>query len=501
VRREGGEGAGFAAAFLVFASPLIGVDGTSALIDVAVAAIAFTLFRALELWDEQRSLRLLVAAGVLAGFAFSAKYTAFLAIPYAAGFVLWRSRRFGWALAVAAVAVVVVSPWLIKNWLWFANPLAPFFNRYFPNPYVSASFEREYRSSQAALPGGTNVPMQLTTWGSLGGLFGPVFLLAPLALLRWRLLIPAAVFGAGFLWNPGARFLIPALPFLASAMVLAQPRIWLALIGLHGVLSWPTVVRRYCHADAWRLDKVTYREALRIKPEEGFLESNLPQYGVARMLDRVTPSDAVIYTQVPIPEAYTTRKVLVGYQSTANIVSRRVWFTGFVPEHAPVWRARFRFPERSADALRLTGTGTVHEVRAFLHGQELPRDGWRGPAAVLDGRPVSLWMPGDRLEVSPPQAVRLDEVLIESAPDAPGARPVLELHDGSWQRVAQPEFDQAPPPDNLRRQAAEELHRRGIDYLLVFDDEFGADDLRTHAAGWGITEVAHSKGARLYKLP
>ena len=77
------------------------------------------------------------------------------------------------------------------------------------------------------------------------------------------------------------------------------------------ILSWPTVVRRYCHADAWRLDKVTYREALRIKPEEGFLESNLPLYGATRMLDRATPADAVIFTEVPIPDAYTSRDVRV----------------------------------------------------------------------------------------------------------------------------------------------------------------------------------------------
>ena len=45
-RRQGREVAGIGAALLVFASPLIGADGTSAYVDVAVAAIAFTLFQA-----------------------------------------------------------------------------------------------------------------------------------------------------------------------------------------------------------------------------------------------------------------------------------------------------------------------------------------------------------------------------------------------------------------------------------------------------------------------
>ena len=50
-----------------------------------------------------------------------------------------------------------------------------------------------------------------------------------------------------------------------------------------------------------------YREALRIKPEEGFLESNLPLYGATRMVERLTPPGSTIFTFTPIPEAYTSR--------------------------------------------------------------------------------------------------------------------------------------------------------------------------------------------------
>ena len=65
--------AGICAAAMVFVSPVVGVDGTSAYNDVAVAAIAFTLFHVLDLWDGSRNPRLLVAAGLLSGFAFAAK--------------------------------------------------------------------------------------------------------------------------------------------------------------------------------------------------------------------------------------------------------------------------------------------------------------------------------------------------------------------------------------------------------------------------------------------
>ena len=77
--------AGAVGALLVFASPIVGVDGTSAYNDVATAAIAFALFYLLQRWSEERSTRLLVTIGLVAGFAYAAKYTAWLAVPYCLG--------------------------------------------------------------------------------------------------------------------------------------------------------------------------------------------------------------------------------------------------------------------------------------------------------------------------------------------------------------------------------------------------------------------------------
>jgi hypothetical protein len=533
-KRRGFPLAGVCASALVFVSPAVGVDGTSAYNDVAVAAIAFTLFHVLELWNESRSGRLLVAAGLLAGFAYGAKYTAFLAVPYAIGFVLWRARRLGSGAVVAACAVVGVLPWMLKNYLWFRNPLAPLFNHLFPNPYITPSFEAEYRHTlvQYSLHSRWEIPLQVTTYGSLAGLLGPVFLLAPLGLLalRWpegrRLLLAAAVFGATYFTNISTRFLIPALPFVALAMclVLARaPQVAVAVVVAHGVLSWPSMVRLYARPDAWHLVKVPYREALRIKPEEGFLESNLPYYGATRMIERATPTGSTVFTQIPIPEAYTARNIRVAYQSASGIVSRRVLFSGFVPDHAPVRRLRFAFPPREAGGIRLVqmeigaGTWTIHEVRAFDGARELPRSAWRATAkpspwgieAAMDGRVTSFWncgetlRPGQYVQFEFPGKERIDAVQIETAPDQP-AGIALEIRDagGVWTRVAGgPDVEEVTPPADLRQAAASELKRRGIDYLLLFDNEFGADDLRSRASRWNIRQVAEYKGARLYKLP
>src|SRR5262249_25341372 len=157
---------------LVFTSPLMGVDGTSAYNDVALAAIAFTLFQLLQIWERRREARLVIAIGLVAGFAIATKYTGWLAVPYALGFIVWKSERetrLRNCVCVAFAASCVLGPWLVRNWIWFHNPLAPFFNGIFPNPYVMVSFEKVYRRMLAHydLSSLWQIPMEVTTYGTL----------------------------------------------------------------------------------------------------------------------------------------------------------------------------------------------------------------------------------------------------------------------------------------------------------------------------------------------
>ena len=542
-RRAGFPAAGAAACLLVFASPLVGVDATSAYNDVAVAAIAFTLFALLERWREQEqpSPRLLIAAGLVAGFGYAAKYTAWPGLVYVCAVPLFAGRlrtpaRLGQAALAAAAASLLVLPWVFKNYLWLQNPVAPFFNHWFPNPYITVSFEAEYihHMQWYSLASRWQIPMQVTTYGSLSGLLGPVFLLAPLALLALRrregrhLLLAGAFFAVPYFSNISARFLLPCLPFVAMALCLALSRIPglpLAIALLHAVLSWPAVIPKYSHADAWHLFKVPYREALRIKPEDGFLQSNLPFYGAARLVDRATPPGATVFTNTPIPEAYTSRNILVGYQSEANIVSRAILWSGSVPGAAPTWRWQFDFARQPLRGLRLVQLGigpdswSIHELHILDGSHELPREaGWKlaaqpfpwGIQNAFDGRLASLWLCGDTLRpgqfvsVEFPQPATADLVVMETTPDRPALRLKLEGLDpsGRWSTLANhPQVENTAPPPDMRLQAAHELKRRGIDYLLIFDGEPGSEDLRQNAALWDIQQVGEFQGARLYKLP
>jgi hypothetical protein len=539
-RREGFPFLGACAAFLVFASPVVGIDAASAYNDVAVAAIAFTLFQLLQLWEAGRQPRLLVAIGLIAGFAYATKYTAALAVPFAIGYVGWKSRRWRDAAIVACCASLLIIPWIAKNWIWVHNPLAPFFNNWFPNPYVTTVFEKEYREylTHYELSSLRQIPLEVTTYGKLSGLIGPVFLLAPLALLSVfrregrQLLLAALVFGATYFSNIGTRFLIPPLPFVALAMVLTLsrvPAIALALVLVHAYLSWPSIVPKYGREDAWRFRGIPWREALRIRPEDPYLMSRLPFYGAVRLIEKATAPGSTIFSTNPIPESYTSRRVRVEYYSAENQVIGRILRTGSVPEDAPTLRLRFAFARQALRAVRVVETATaaqsgsdlwtIHELRIFDGTRELPRQSrWRlrarpyawGIQNAFDNSLVTFWISGDSLrpgmylQVDFGRIEQADSLEIATAPNQWQVR--LELQglssEGQWKTLTKsPQQTEVGRPLGLRRAVAEELKRRGIDYLLLFDQDLGAGDLRDNAEQWGIRPLGAVQGTRLYQLP
>ena len=209
-RRFGFPVAGVCGALLVFASPVAGMDGTVAYNDVATACIVFTAFYLAQIWaSDESNGGLLVPLGLVAGFGYAAKYTALLAVPYALGIVGWKSIRgkqpvLKRMLVVAGCASIMIAPWMIKNAVWLGNPVSPFLNQVFPNPYVRVSFEKEYTEylRHYDLKSDREIPLEVTVRGYvLCGLLGPIFLLAPFGLLALR-------------WPAGRSLLLAALVFL-----------------------------------------------------------------------------------------------------------------------------------------------------------------------------------------------------------------------------------------------------------------------------------------------
>jgi hypothetical protein len=129
---------------------------------------------------------------------------------------------------------------------------------------------------------------------------------------------------------------------------------------------------------------------------------------------------------------------------------------------------------------------------------------------AFDNSLATFWLCGETLR--PGQFVQVDfhgeqsadSVVLETAPNQWAERLKLEGQDGAgrWYLLADaPAPADAPRPLGLRRAVTSELKRRGIDYLLVFDTDNGADDLRLNTDLWGLRAVGDDKGMRLYQLP
>jgi hypothetical protein len=520
---------GAAAAILVFATPVLGVDGTSAYIDVAMACVLFAVFYLSEIDDRAVSLPL----GLLAGYAYAIKYTAALAVPYA----LFRRRRSGLVLCAVAAALMI-APWVGRNAAWYGNPFAPFGNQLFPNPYVHVSFEQEYGElmrNYVGLESRAAIPMELTVRGRvLGGLLGPLFLAAPLCLLALgsaagrRVLFAAVWFALPFAANVGTRFLIPAVPFLALAFTLPWarwPAVAAALALTHAVLSYPAVTRKYCDRYAWRIASIPWRAALRVTPEPVYLQDQFAGYRVANMVDRMTAPQAVVYSFAGMPEAYTTREVRTSYQSAENQkLNDLVWQVMTTPMQCEM-RREFRMPPRQARRVRVVQTAgnatdlwSVHEMRVFAGGKELARrPEWRLRARpnpwdvqlAFDNSVVTRWRSWQRiepnmfLEIDFGRVETIDAVALDGSTDQYATRLKLEVDDGSgtWKAAGVEPVDSGLAPTlEMRRQVMEEFRGAGVTHLLVGEGDYGAADMSAKQGLWGLRLVDETAGVRLYKL-
>lgn len=537
-RRTGHPVAGAAAALLVYLSPVVGMDGTTSYIDVAVAAILFAVFYLVQLWDRQRSTALLIVIGLVAGFGYAAKYTAFLAVPYAAGFVLWRTRRIKPALVVCACAMVLIAPWMVKNILWTGNPFSPMFNAWFPNPYVHVSMERIWAEylRHYDLANRWTVPLEITMRGQrLCGFMGPVFLLIPLGLYALRvpegrrMLAAAALFTLPYFANIGTRFFIPPLPFYAFALALALSNLRIllgAVVVAHAILSIPPVARLYTDPYPWMLGRIPLKQALRIETQESWLSRKQPDYHIARLLEEKVPPGSRVFAMNGLPEAYTTREIWVRFQSAKAETMGDMFFAAFYPDHQPKCAETISFAPRRVRKLRLTQTAApviqlewqIAELRLFSGGVELARrPEWRitarpnpwESALALDNSPVTRWRswqrfePGMWVELDLGSEQSVDTVRMESPYDCTERVVRLSWSAGgeNWETIADSaEIGAADAPPFMGKAAMREFKIRGIDYFFIRHGEPGWAEVHENPEAWGLTQVGEASNGRLYRL-
>jgi hypothetical protein len=331
-RRFGFPRAGAFAGLLLYACPVAGIAGISAYNDLAVATLIFAGFYLVEVNYEVKQTNLLFLIGLLCGASYAVKYTGGLSLLVSAG--LTRGRRLA---ALCLGAAVTAGPWIVRNWIWLGNPVAPFLNSWFPNRYWTAAAEHQYLAGLGQYPAFKSYwdfILQLTVLGGLvPGMIGPAFLLLPLSLLALRhprgrrLLLAAAVYSIPAFLNTEVRFLIQALPFLALALGLAMENSWGALPAvalLQAGLCWPHVMDTYCDPNAWRIRGFQLRAALRIEPEARYIGSHVGDYALKAAIQRSVPAQGRIFSFAGRAAAYIDRDIVVGYESTQGIRMQEV---------------------------------------------------------------------------------------------------------------------------------------------------------------------------------
>jgi hypothetical protein len=362
-------------------------------------------------------------------------------------------------------------------------------------------------------------------------MLGPIFLLAPLALLGLRyplgrrLLAAAAVFAIPAFWNVGTRFLMPSLPFLAMAMGLALQNSWGAMPALavfHAVLCWPATLSLYCRPYAWRIGSMHVDAALRKTPPQGYIAARIGEYPLVPAIEKEVPPGGRIFSCAGRPEAYINREVLVSYESAeANLLNDILLAP--VDGYRPTQRITFRFAAQPVRAVRVVQTArsrafwTVAEMRVFSGATELPRkpewrlraqpNGWEVPLA-FDNSAVTRWSsweesrPGQFLETEFGRALSLSSVVLECAAE-PASRLRLEAQApaGRWQPVAAAGDNQnVTPPHGMRRDAMLEFKSRGVRHLLISETDFVWPDMRKYALYWGITELGQAGGTHFFRI-
>jgi hypothetical protein len=522
-RRFGRAPAFVLGALLVYLSPVVGIAGTSAYNDLAVACTLFGVFYVLQIWDQSRDEHLLWIAGLLAGFAYALRYTAGLAVLFALGFVGWRLARNGRLLwrplaIVAGCAAVSIVPWMAKNWLWVGNPFSPFLSSIALFPEIKSRWE---------------LPLLVSMGGRyVGGLFGPWPLLTPLSVLalRWkagrRLLAAAIVFGLPVLANNSTRFLLPFAIFAAPALGLAlehSPGILPLVLLLHSLVSWPDAVKFYADPYVWRLTGMPVEAALRRIPEDQWLGSRSREYGMARAVDSTVPAGARVFNLCGVPQAYTNRLLVGSHESAEGESAYKVLLAAMFPGMQPTSEIVFRLPEQRVRAVRVAPTArkdevwSVSEMRVYRAGAEAPRqpswrvtawpNPWEAPWA-FDNSDVTEWStgraiePGMYLEVAFDHELPIDSVALQCTPQGrPGLRLDALCGDGRWRTVAaQPEIARRPVPKGLRRAAEEEMKARGFAYLVASRQDEPGTDMRRSTAYWGMTLLHEVGGLCLYRL-
>ncbi|MFQ5835154.1 MAG: phospholipid carrier-dependent glycosyltransferase, partial [bacterium] len=327
--------AGLLAATIFYTVSVVAWESTTAYID-----LGFTFFTTLEIfalvnwWHSRREPFLkqwLAVAAIMCGFAMGIKYHGVFGLILLVIGILLKLRfaaRGEISLALktifiyGSISILIVSPWLIRNYIFTGNPVFPFLNNIFKSPLMRPINPTFTRGSFGM---GDNLfsryilsPWNMTFHGEkYGGVISPIFLmfLPFLFVIRVDKVIKYMILFCGVyfaLWETSAsimRYLIPIMPFLS--IVVSHV--------INGLVSWDSMGNKVLSAGVitvtgtvlflnlpffhpfWQKEwsqgivrHVPYQVVLGIESREHYLSRRIGSYDVFQYVNRNLPSDAKI---------------------------------------------------------------------------------------------------------------------------------------------------------------------------------------------------------------
>jgi len=531
------DGVSLAAAALYLCAPMVGITGTSAYTDAGGVFFTLAAFYLLLVWRDTRDARYLVPAGITAGFCYAVKLPGALVVVLAIAFVVAveRAVRLRSLALLVGAALLVTSPWILRSAIVTGNPVAPMFNRLFPNPYFHPAMDKDLAATFSSWRGvpAWRVPYEIIVGGAFQGTTGLVFFALPLGLLALRrragrlCWLAGALLALPWFWNTGARFLMPALPFLALALAMAlemiSPRraLW-ACLALQAVACWPQVISLYHPAYTWRLQRIPWRAALRIQPERDYLTTLLPDYHVARLVEDHTNPGERVFSLITTPTAYTDREVLGFWHSAQADQLSDALFAAMSPGTnlyairadwtlRLLWGLRIRAPRASAaewqihDVLLFSGDYHIFSSPQWsLHSWP---NSWELHLA-FDDNPATRWRSwqsvraGMYVEVDFDRPQLLSAAVVTSSSDL--ALDFYGREQDGWQLLACRPTITPKPLGDVRMAATRAIRAAGFRYILAADGPEGNGILGAamarDPADWGLEKVGDVGPVLLFRI-
>lgn len=258
-RRRLGVNWGLLAGLLFLSTPIIMRLAASAYVDLGLTFFLTASLLALVRWSETRALCYFVLSATALGLALGTKYNALIALPLLglgpAGIMSRQGNGTGrsilWAGGYLILALLVFSPWAVKNLIMTGNPIYPLYNQLWGLAGVTpAGYDFDLFTIRRVLFGESYlqtilIPLRAFFQGQdfspqfFDGVLSPILIILPgLALVRPAApeLRPLAAFAA--LWillvflrsSFLVRYIVPILPILAILTVFGLKVLWSMLV-------------------------------------------------------------------------------------------------------------------------------------------------------------------------------------------------------------------------------------------------------------------------------